>query len=303
VERFRRIVTPLRIAGAAVLLLFASLSWIIPWWRLRDGAAAARYRWWVVVLEDGGTKRDRFGLFLDAKNKPVDREHVVDEYEQGSLLGFERGGRIPEPLLVVKMPALRPIRDDPEFVSHRAAYASGPDVPKDPWGNPWYLVIDYIEDKGTHYRLTPHGDGLRVYSAGPDGKFEFGKGDDIYVEPLFHSSYHMRGGIQRPLDVPWEYEPVFVDLAVLVAWCWATWRGWRAARSPALGVEALWTTLAASLPGAFAYAVASSLGLGPLSAEQPWMLVGPHVAAGLTAAGVVWAFVFWRRHARELPPA
>jgi hypothetical protein len=297
-----RVVTPLRIAGALALLGLASLSYLVPWWRIRDDATRARYRWWVVALEDGKTKRDRFSLFLDAKGKPVDREHVIHQYEPKSALGHKGGAHIPEPLFVATMPALRPERDLPAYVSQRAAYASAPDVPKDPWGNPWYFVIDFADDGTTHFRLTPLGDGLRVYSAGPDGKFEFGKGDDIDVETLFPMHFELRGDTKRPEGLPWDFEPLFLDLAVLVAWCWVTWRGWAAARSPALWIEVLWTTLAASLPGAFAYAIASSFGLGSLDLAQPWQLVGPRTSVGLTAAGVVWAFVFWRRHARELPP-
>jgi hypothetical protein len=105
-------------------------------------------------------------------------------------------------LLVLAFSMRRVVRDlDPQLAVQAAVVHDGWDCP-DPWGNPWCWFSEYRDNGGV----------MMDYSVGPNGRDEYGGGDDIV--PLFSFS-----GLGRDEDVacfpPFARAHLFVRMRVM----------------------------------------------------------------------------------------
>lgn len=285
--------------GIGALLLLASLTWVQPHFERLDGATGVRYRWWVEALADGKRPQPWFGLFLDATGAPVDPGRIRHQGDMPPCLG--QGARVPPPVLDGPRTPLDPDllvliegreRLGPGVDRQLAAYATGPQVPADPWGQPWYLVVEYFERRGGHYRLENRYD---VRSGGPNGRLDFG-GDDVLVGPLFPSSRQVRGGLERPMDIPFDSEPLWALLALALGGLWLSALGLTAPRGRSLARELGLATCAAAFPGLVVFGCAHDARLDQaLPVADGWLLVSPRVAAALSLVLALWgAILAWR---------
>lgn len=286
-----------RIAGVVGLLLLASAAVAIPQVRLRDPAARARHRWWVTVLGEGGVA-DAVPLFGDALRQPLDPRRVRDPRSDptGRILGQVPDARFERPvffatrggaILTDRGPLLPPPGAVPRWNGHE----SPPTVPPDPWGNAWVLVVDSVVLDGRRHRA---GRPLGVVSAGPDGRFELGPGDDLVVPLDYHSvPMHHRDGVTRPIGVPWDTEPAWAIAAALLGGLWAPWVGWRAPRRASLAGEAGLTALVA-------LAIEELAPERLLPTPRGLLLVSARAAIACALSGAIRGAVFWRR---RRPPA
>lgn len=295
-----------RWVGVGALLLLASLTWVQPAFERLDGATSVRYRWWVVALADGARPQPWLALFRDATGAPVDPGRVRHQGDLPPCLG--RGKRVPPPVLEAKRV---PLPEGTEVVIEgrerlgagvelqRGAYATGPEVPHDPWGQPWYLVIEFFELRGGHYRLAPD---IVVRSGGPNGRLDFG-GDDVVVGPLNPMSFHIRKGVPRPFDVPFDTEPLWAVLAVALGALWLSAAGFAAPRTRRLPSELRASASAAAFPGlvVFLFAFYGRLErVVPVADEA--LAVSPRIAVSLSVVLALWgAILAWRL--RGAPPA
>lgn len=281
-----RLVGPWVRVGA--LLLLASLTWVQPGFERLDGATAVRYRWWVEALDDGRRPGEWLALFADASGAPLDPGQLVLLTSAVSTR-LRPDDRLPPPAHEAPLDAAGA---DEEAPLRRAAYAARPDLPRDPWGQPWFLVIEYVELRGGLYRARPE---VEVRSAGPNGRLEWG-GDDVLVGPLFPSSRKLRGGVERPTDIPFDTEPLWALLALSLGGVWLSWVGVRAPRARSAARELGLATCAAAFPGLVVFGCAHDARLDQaLPVADGWLLVSPRVAVALSVVLLLWAAIFvWR---------
>jgi hypothetical protein len=281
--------------GVGALLLLTSLTWVQPSFERLDGATSVRYRWWVVALDDGRRPGEWVALFTDARGIPLDPGQLV--FTTSTVATRLRpDSRLPPPVHEAPLDASADAEDEP--LLRHAAYASRSDVPRDPWGQPWLLVIDYVELRGGQYRARPE---LEVRSAGPDGRFEWGA-DDVVVGPLFPSSFKLRDGIERPVDVPFDTQPLWALLALSLGGLWLSAVGLTAPRARSLGRELGLATCAAVFPGLVVFGCAHDARLDQvLPVADGWLLVSPRVAVALSVVLLLWGAVLVRRLRRPLP--
>jgi hypothetical protein len=101
------------------------------------------------------------------------------------------------------------------------AYESDCETAPDPWGRPWILVVRSTPS-GRWPRCPRGSREMGYYSAGRDGVFEFGRGDDIDLDALF-------GGTARYPSLPVPGEAGWwwcVGLALGFAAAWSSGRAW-----------------------------------------------------------------------------
>lgn len=152
-----------------------------------------------------------------------------------------------------------------------------PDVPRDTWGNPWWLTVSWRERT------------WGVRSAGPDGVID--TGDDLQV-----FAWNLDG---FSFTWPLRYDALLYLAAALGAWAYGLWRarglgplpwGWEVARAAFL----------VSPVFLIGWAVFSETGLpdllGPLGALQ---LAPLPLAASLTISLCLAGWIVWRRVAAE----
>jgi len=163
-----------------------------------------------------------------------------------------------------------------------AAWQSAASLPRDRWGNRWWLL------HRTESLLGDVGMGdIRIYSAGPNGRFEWGEGDDIEVTP---------GGTLFELN----WWPLAV-LAGLVALPYLSIRMQRLPRRKTLVREACIASLAALGPVTLAFVVVV-LGFTALdSLPLGWGVLPPRFVVFFTVAFVVWLLILGARLRLKAP--
>src|SRR5579883_384143 len=154
------------------------------------------------------------------------------------------------------------------FRWHEVVYHSARALPRDRWGSRWQLVV----------RLNTGGHGdtgkYRIYSVGPNGRFEWGEGDDIDVTP---------GGTLFELN----WWPLAV-LAGIVGLPYLSLRMLRIPRRQTLLGEACITSLIALGPVALAFVVVV-LGFTALdSLPLGWGVLPPRYVVFFTVAFAIW---------------
>jgi hypothetical protein len=147
---------------------------------------------------------------------------------------------------------------------YEVAHESGPWHPFDRWGRPWVMVSTHLADKTTIRE--------RVYSSGPNGRFEWGEGDDIEV---LDGTYYSR--TWWPLAV----------LAGVVAIPYFSIRVARLPRSPSVIGELIRASGASVAPIVLAYFVIA-LGFPELDVAPSFVLVPGRVAVFFTASFIIW---------------
>ncbi len=139
--------------------------------------------------------------------------------------------------------------------------------PRDKWGNRWQLVM-------SQQGCSLDGIAYRIYSSGPNGRFEWGEGDDIDVTS---------GGMLFELN----WWPLAV-LAGLVALPYLSIRMLRLPRRRTLVGEACIASLTALAPVALAFVVVV-LGFTALdSLPLGWGVLPPRYVVFFTVAFALW---------------
>jgi hypothetical protein len=135
-----------------------------------------------------------------------------------------------------------------------AAYALSSEP--DPWGK--YLIAESSSSTGEPL----------LYSAGPNGDYERGHGDDVVP-----TQGELAVGAVAHAAPQWG-----ASLALLVAWL--TWGPFtRKPRAPHLVIEALRALALASGPTVFVYVALEPFGLGPFDSER-WIAFGKSLGLG-----------------------
>jgi hypothetical protein len=163
-----------------------------------------------------------------------------------------------------------------------AVYASAPGFPRDRWGTPWQLVVAELRSKDlVPADVNPPVDAV-VYSAGPDGRFEWGGGDDVQVHPN-------DGGLRRTWWWP------LCWLAGLVLFPYLTVRIGALPRSHSVAVELARASTMSIAPLGLARFFFADMLERAFPDAPAWMLVsGPTAAIGTAALGVWSACVLFR---------
>jgi hypothetical protein len=165
-------------------------------------------------------------------------------------------------------------------VQRDVAYASHPALPRDRWGNRWILVVRFSDDGMFLYHVA-------IYSSGPNGRFEWGMADDIYVGPE-------RKTFKR------NWWPLAV-IAGAIALPYLSMRLLRLPRSDSLAKELSVTSLIAVGPVAAALVVIV-LGFSSLdSLPIGWGVVSPRFVVFFTVAFVVWLLILGARLKLKAP--
>lgn len=277
-----------RLAGVIALLGLAAASWLVPWVERLPPGVRARHRWWVVALEDGARPRPWSTLFVDATGAPV-------ETLWPGRVGYATVGglAVPQPLAQVEGgPA-----EGQAWTWRRAVHASATPCPADPWGHPWLLQLVVLLPG--QKRLDDRT--VAVWSAGPDGRWEWGTGDDVLIGPLEPTAFHVENGVTRPADVPFDVRWPLALAALAGGWGWLAWHAWRASRSPRLGVEVPRVLLLGGPPGVALVWALPAVGVDPALGGASGLLVSRDTAVGATLLGLLVGLAGWRRLTR--PPA
>jgi hypothetical protein len=156
-------------------------------------------------------------------------------------------------------------------------YESGPVLPRDRWGHRWCVCLNLI-DRGDGKGPIPDlsGEWIRFYSAGPDGKFDWGEGDDIEVN--------------TGDELPRTWWPLAV-LAGVVAIPYSSIRVARLPRSPSIAGELIRASGASIGPIVLAYFVVAN-GFPELDVAPSFVLVPGPVAVFFTASFIIWLAIF-----------
>lgn len=259
----------------AVGLILVLGTFLVPrvlFWLDPDADNRARYRFDVLEGDPFGPTKP---IWCDANGIALPAEQPIPSAIFLGAANAEDSALVPPPFLRRPAPA--------HARQHEVVYQSLPEVPRDRWGNRWQLVVTLVQlDTG---RLVE--DHSVVYSCGPNGRFDWGQGDDIRVDT---------GGTWSRIWTP------LAVLGGLIAFPYASLRVARKARARTLPGEVLLTSLVALAPIAIAYVVIV-IGFPHLD-QLPigWGIVPPGYAVFFTAALIIWFAIFRIRVRRSAPP-
>jgi hypothetical protein len=250
-----RVVLVLFLIGAIAGIFFEPLERVAC--RQLDPARLARLRW--------SDEISSVGLFSEELSTAFPRFWLDERGETRPFRPLDK---------MIEVPADRPRPRD-------LVFRSSPEVPSDPWGNPWVLRLAWRQGQEIWYCWEGE-----IFSAGPDGRFEDGNGDDISIAPQNALPPRYGGPRGAPLV-----------LVVLVAgWVYLAGRQWT--RPPSSRVEL-------ELARAFLASVTLAAPLGslcsgvlPKSMYSPVLLAPRYLATAGTLTVVGTLVLFWVRGRR-----
>lgn len=155
----------------------------------------------------------------------------------------------------------------------------------DPWGQDWRCTkAERHEDPFRPIRIHP----MLVYSTGPNGADEKGKGDDIAPRRLL--------AYGTPPAPHLKFRAAGVVLTFILGWALTVFRTWRAPLSERLGPQFLRAALMASVPALLAWAPLAILArtfAGPTSRFGIPQILPPDVAAGGVSFLLCFLLALW----------
>jgi hypothetical protein len=263
-ERARRLwratTTADRVVVAVVLVLIAGI-WLGPritW--LLDPSRDNLRRFHRDMVEAGGLFGGPNPLWCDAGDHPLSPRFPLYWYRR-------KGEPVPAAIATRTLPVATGAR---EF-----AYEALPSLPRDRWGNRWILVITALE--------SPQRDGqgawsARYYSAGLNGTFEWGDGDDIEL-------------VVVPYDQVLAWWPLAV-LASVVAVSYFFVRVARLPRGATFTRELVRVSVGSVVPIVLAFFFIAANGRWLDRLTPSFVLVPGWLAVFLGASFIIWLAIF-----------
>lgn len=153
-------------------------------------------------------------------------------------------------------------------------YGGLPELTRDPWGQPWTLVVAY-HDNGQRHSWASEA----AYSSGPNQRFEWGQGDDVLVSGArSYPAFNLRG---------------LIGILVLIVCPYLTIRLARLPRAEGVGWEVLRAGLIALPAWPILHEVSDAKLFRTVGREIATnTLWGPRIAVQLSLGLVVWGVVF-----------
>lgn len=216
-------------------------------WRRAANSEPARFRaqWLEYWAANGPIPRGHCGeCSMGMHTPPLFHDRDGARLEGWIMWIRGPGGRAP-------VPALRREGTPPScgYESH---------LPGDGWGKPWILA-------------APESGAGRVYSSGPDGRFEWGEGDDIDVD--------------YPPDPP---DPRLLGAGLLVGLTWVSFRLGLRPRSASMATEVVIATLMTLAPAGILTWVVLSGGLSFVPVDDRLLLVDSRTALLGSGIALTW---------------
>lgn len=160
------------------------------------------------------------------------------------------------------------------------AYESAPDAPRDPWGARWFVLCYASVERAEHPEWGGQMGRTFFLSAGPDGRLEFGRGDDLSVSDVTRAeAYH-----PERARVPWWLAGVAAGAVAIV---WVSLRAAAWPRTERGTSEVLLGALSALAPACAVVGVVVALDVDRWFALPDGLVVRPREALAATGALVM----------------